>query len=740
MESNPAQPNELPVAQPTGGALAYPQGLPVGMPPMDELDGGGGFNIMGLVHSLRRQLIPALGLGLVVASLIALALWFVIPVTYTAEAVLRVNRDLSEGTASDYMIYKETQGSLIKSTFVLNSALRDIDINQLPMVLTDTYGRKRKRPVAWLQGALSVQPDETELLWVRLDGRNKEQTEKILNRVVSAYEQEIVNRERVEKIDTLNKLRKRYTILFDSIRKKSDEINQLAQQLGSPDSNVVARQQSLKFNELNNAQRELDHAKRLLNEAQDQYLLLDTERQLGTNPSEYQILDLLEQDARYFELSRTIDQYKDEVEREASYYRDGSPQITALQQEISRLERKRETMAQEMRPRIIERIRQSNGVSPQAIQRQLALQRQQIINYRNQAQRALANYEQKLEEVEKYGGNSGDLEARMDDLTAMRRDMQTVRGDIQELEIELDGPRRVSVMQQANISKDSNWKAKLIQIAGGWVISLIGVVVAVAYFDYLGQKVNGEEDVTKTVRVIGTLPSNERGLFGGKKSIDEAMRIAIDSLRTAIIYNRNHATQCVMVTSATGQEGRSTVASQLAVSLARAGKTTLLVDADFRNPQQHNIFGVQTENGLSEMLRGELTSDQAIVATAVENVWLISPGRCDQRALQGLSGEQAKVVFQDFRDRFDNIVIDGSPVLTSPDALLLGQHADSALLSVRRDVSQTPKVNAAVDRLASVGIPLLGAVVNGSNVEVRGVAAIAVDTEAEEQQPALTNA
>ncbi len=740
MESNPAQSNDLPVAQPTGGALAYPQGLPVGMPPMEELDGGGGFSIMGLVHSLRRQLIPALGLGLVVASLIALALWFVIPVTYTAEAVLRVNRDLSKGNASDYMIYKETQGSLIKSTFVLNSALRDIDINQLPMVLTDSYGRKRKRPVAWLQGALSVQPDETELLWVRLNGRHKEHTEKILNRVVSAYEQEIVNRERVEKIDTLNKLRKRYTILFDSIRKKSDEINQLAQQLGSPDSNVVARQQSLKFNELNNAQRELDHAKRMLNEAQDQYLLLDTERQLGTNPSEYQIMDLLEQDARYFELVRTIDQYKDEVEREASYYKDGSPQITALQQEIARLERKRESMAQEMRPRIIERIRQSNGVSPQAIQRQLALQRQQIINYRNQAQRALANYELKLEEVEKYGGNSGDLEARMDDLTAMRRDMQTVRGDIQELEIELDGPRRVSVMQQANISKDSNWKAKIVQIAGGWVISLVGVIIAVAYFDYLGQKVNGEEDVTKTVRVIGTLPSNERGLFGGKKSIDEAMRIAIDSLRTAIIYNRNHATQCVMVTSATGQEGRSTVASQLAVSMARAGKTTLLVDADFRNPQQHNIFGVQTENGLSEMLRGEMTSDQAIVATAVENVWLISPGRCDQRALQGLSGEQAKLVFQDFRDRFDNIVIDGSPVLTSPDALLLGQHADSALLSVRRDVSQTPKVNAAVDRLSSVGIPLLGAVVNGSSVEVRGVGAISVDTESEEQQPALTNA
>ncbi len=742
MESTAAQPvTDLPVAQANAGALAYPQGVPMGMPPVEDLEGGDGFSIMGLVHSLRRQLLPAFGFGLVVASLIALGLWYSIPVSYTAESVLRVNRELSKGNASDYMIYKETQASLIKSNFVLRTALRDIEINQLPMVLTDAYGRRRERPEAWLASALAVSPDETELLWVRMRGRHKEHTELILNNVLKAYQHEIVNKERMEKSTTLAKLRTRYTQLFDSIKKKSDEISALAEQLGVTDNSAVAHQQAMKVNELNQAQRELDRIRMSLNEAQDQYRLLQVEAQLGTsNPTEFQILDMLEQDARFFELTATIDQYKDEVEQLQGLVQPGSTQLLGLQQEIVRLERKRERMSAEIRPRIIARLKQENGVSPQALQRQLALQRQQVINYRGQAERATAIVDQRLEEVKKYGGTSGDLEARMDDLAAQRRDMQIVRADMQALEIELDGPERVSIIQPATISQDSNWKSKIIQIAGGWVMSLVGCIIAIAYWDYLGKRVNGEEDVTRAVRVVGTLPSNQRGIFGGKRPIDEAMKVAIDSIRTAILYNRNHPTQCVMITSATGHEGRSTVASQLAVSMARSGKTTLLVDADFRNPQQHSIFGVHPSGGLGEMLRGEQTSDQAIVATAIENVWLLGAGRCDQRALQGLTADQAKAIFQDFRDRFDVIIIDASPVLTSPDALLIGQHADCAMLSVRRDISQTPKVNAAVDRLQSVGVPLLGAVVNGSSVEVRSGNTPIAAPESEEEKPALANA
>jgi capsular exopolysaccharide synthesis family protein len=639
------------------------------------------------------------------------------------------------------MIYKETQGSLIKSTFVLNSALRDNEINQLPMVLHDGFGRKRERPVSWLAGAISVLPGETELMLVTMSGRNKEHTMVILDKVLQKYEAEIVNKERIEKVETLTKLRSRNRLLFEAIKKKTDEISNLARELGATDNRVIQQEQQLKIGQLNQAQREVELQRRRLIDAQDKFRLLIVESQLGTGtPSEYRIQDELEKDARYYQIGLRIDQYKDEVEQMSGFVRPNSAQLQELQQEIARLERKRLTLASEMRPRVVARIKSESGISPADLQRELALQRQQIINYQGQVRIGMAVYQEKLTELGKYGGSSGDLAARSNDLTALHRDMAAIRGDMRVLEIELDGPKRVTVIQPANVPRDSNWMSRIIQVAGGWMLCMCGVIAATAYWDYLSKKVNGEEDLTRSARVIGTLPAIQRGLFGGRGPIEEAMRVSIDGIRTAILYNRDHATQCVMVTSATGQEGRSTVASQLAVSMARAGKTTLLVDADLRNPQQHAVFGIQPHGGLSEMLRGEQTSDQAIAATSVENVWLLSAGRCDQTALQGLASDHGKGIFQDFRDRFDVIIIDASPVLTSPDALLIGLYADSAVLSVRRDVSQLPKVNAAADRLASVGIPVLGAVVNGSNVELRSGEQSITAPVATEEQPALTNA
>lgn len=731
---------DLPVSQ-SNSALTYPAGLPLGAPQLDDMDSSDGFSIVGLAHSLRRQWLPAVGVGLVISSLLAMLLYFLIPVNYTAEAILRVNRELSQGNSNDYMIYKETQGSLIKSTFVLNSALRDNEINQLPMVLTDGFGRKRERPVSWLGGAISVVPDETELMLVTMSGRHKEHTEKILDKVLEKYRTEIVNKERIEKVETLRKLRTRHRQLFENIRKKTDEISELARTLGATDNKVIEQEQQLKITQLNQLQRQVEGQQQRLADAQDKYRLLVVESQLGTGaPSEYRIQDELDRDPRYFQLGIRIDEFKDEVEQMSAFVRPNATELQQLQQEIARLERKRSALASELRPRVIARIKAETGASPSELQRQIALQRQQIVNYQGQVQRGIALYDEKLAEVGKYGGSTGDLAARQNDLTALHRDMVAVRTDMRVLEIELDGPQRVSVIQQAHVSKDSNWMSRIVQVAGGWMLSMFGVIAAIAYWDYLGKKVNGEDDLTRSTRVIGTLPAIQRGIFGGKAPIEEAMRVSIDGIRTAILYNREQANQCVMVTSATGHEGRSTVASQLAVSMARAGKTTLLIDADLRNPQQHMMFSIQPHGGLSEMLRGEQTSDQAIAATAVENVWLLSAGRCDQTALQGLTGDQAKGIFEDFRDRFDVIIVDSSPVLTSPDALLIGLYTDAAVISVRRDVSQLPKVNAAADRLASVGIPVLGAVVNGSNVELRSGEQSLIGASAPEEQAALTDA
>ena len=174
-----------------------------------------------------------------------------------------------------------------------------------------------------------------------------------------------------------------------------------------------------------------------------------------------------------------------------------------------------------------------------------------------------------------------------------------------------------------------------------------------------------------------------------------------------------------MITSAVGQEGKSTVASQLAVSLARSGLRTVLVDGDVRKPSQHAVFGLPPDRGLCDVLRNQAELQSVVQATPAENLWILPAGRCDQVAFQALAGPALAGLMQQLKDQFDFVVVDSGPVLTGPESMIFGQHVDGAVISTRRDISQLPKVEDAYSRLRSVGIPVIGTVVNGIAAETR---------------------
>ncbi len=195
---------------------------------------------------------------------------------------------------------------------------------------------------------------------------------------------------------------------------------------------------------------------------------------------------------------------------------------------------------------------------------------------------------------------------------------------------------------------------------------------------------------------------------------------SIDSIRTMLLQqSRDVAHQIIMITSAGDREGKTTVASHLAASLARSGRRTLLIDGDLRSPTAHLVFGAAGDPGLCEVLRGEAEFAAALQPTSVDGLMLIAGGQCDYTAVAALSKDVLADLLHKAREQFEFIVIDASPVLTYADAMLLGSHADAAVISVRRDVSRIHKVNDARDRMESVGIRVLGAVVNGITENVR---------------------
>jgi polysaccharide biosynthesis transport protein len=101
--------------------------------------------------------------------------------------------------------------------------------------------------------------------------------------------------------------------------------------------------------------------------------------------------------------------------------------------------------------------------------------------------------------------------------------------------------------------------------------------------------------------------------------------------------------------------------------------------------------------------------------TAIDELKVVTGGICDQQTIRALSQGCLGSLFAQFREQFDFVIVDSSPILPVADALIVAQQADAVLFSIFRDKSSKTKVSAAVQRLQCLGVPILGAVVTGGH-------------------------
>jgi capsular exopolysaccharide synthesis family protein len=233
----------------------------------------------------------------------------------------------------------------------------------------------------------------------------------------------------------------------------------------------------------------------------------------------------------------------------------------------------------------------------------------------------------------------------------------------------------------------------------------------IALLEFRARRIQTSDEVTGLgLRVVGGVPT-----LAQRRKDEHGFAESIDGIRTLLLRNASvDASRVVMVTSAVHGEGKTTLASQLAGSLARAGRKTLLIDCDLRRPALHQLFEVPQQPGFSEVLLREVHIAEATRATPIDNLWLIPAGDWDSEVMQALTKDRGvDELFDKLKGEYDFIILDSHPVLSASDSLVIGQHADAVLLSLLKDVSQAPRVYAAGQRMSSLGIRVLGSVVHG---------------------------
>lgn len=196
---------------------------------------------------------------------------------------------------------------------------------------------------------------------------------------------------------------------------------------------------------------------------------------------------------------------------------------------------------------------------------------------------------------------------------------------------------------------------------------------------------------------------------------------AYRSVRTALYFNtQGIGHQVIQVTSPNMADGKSTLAANLAVSIAQSGKKTIIIDADCRRPRIHKVFAVPHDTGLASVIAGQADLTSAIKPTAIPNLSVLPCGPRPANPAELLTSPRFKELLDIIRAQYDYVIVDTPPLLVVTDPCVVAPRVDGVVLAIRVTKNGRPFAERAKEILTSLGANCLGVVVNGLGGQAGG--------------------
>jgi len=271
-----------------------------------------------------------------------------------------------------------------------------------------------------------------------------------------------------------------------------------------------------------------------------------------------------------------------------------------------------------------------------------------------------------------------------------------------------------------------------------------GIAVLVQSFD---NTIKSQEDLERTVGLsfLGLIPSisvDQKNLppalatgenpkngtpaskdiyvwLNPKSSVAECCR----SIRTNLLFmTPDRPARTLLITSASPQEGKTTVAVNLAISLAQSGLSVLLVDTDMRRPRLHKAFGIpSSEDGLSKAVVGECDVFSVVRETVVPNLSLLPCGACPPNPAELLHSERFKRIIADLSARYDRVIFDSPPIAAVTDPVILARLTDGTVFVAKAGRTGRDTLAQARRQLTVDGrVNILGCIINDLDMSKQG--------------------
>jgi protein-tyrosine kinase len=218
---------------------------------------------------------------------------------------------------------------------------------------------------------------------------------------------------------------------------------------------------------------------------------------------------------------------------------------------------------------------------------------------------------------------------------------------------------------------------------------------------------NGKKQQTSSVRSLITK-------IEPQSPISEQYRAIRTNLQFASIDKQ---LRTILITSANPSEGKSTTIANLAIVLAQQGNRVLLVDADLRKPSVHYTFRCQNTMGLTSVLTKQVTLDEAITSSEVENLTILTSGPIPPNPSELLGSKAMELLLKSADVAYDFILLDTPPVLAVTDAQLVANLCDGVILVISSGKTEVEQGVMATEILKRSKAKILGAVLNQKDIK-----------------------
>ncbi len=650
---------------------------------------------------MRYRWLPASGAALGVALVVGFATWILAPqpalkyqaiglLTLDSKAPVLLTAESYNG--NEFPSYRRTQIDLLKSRAILVPAV------QKPLVAEylSAHAQDPEQVVRYLAANLKIEfgvPEwPSEVLRVTLQGEDPEQTVLLVNAIQETFLEKSIENSKQRQASRLASLKQSYQESLKELQAKHARFLTAAEEMGPvslADAQIAAMQ-------LADYQKELSRLELAKLRAQSRGKMHTVMKPPQVTP---EMLDSwVEKDRQVKELHKRVDAINDDMQR-----------IRAIAVQPESLEEYRELVGlmrlaqdalnsrrNEMRPKIEQRLLQiardsvvddeNDGPDEQTLTRQAELLAQRTA-VQAQKVRELSDKRRRFELVQSEQLQSA--KAAVDGLDASNR---ALKEKIDFLELEKNAPPRVHGIGDvaAEPSNEDDGLKRVRNVGFASLLAAAFTVVGFGWWEFQSQRVRASGDIAGRlgIRLVGTLPSLNGWRLPAPKlyrtvsdlAARDRMQDSVDSVATLLTHEMDAAgARVLLVTSALEHEGKTTLAADLAASFARNGRKTLLIDSDLVRPSLHERFGFPLTPGLSEALWKQTAPDAGVRNLTMPNLSLLTAGRSDPQVMLALGRDAMEPLLKHFREEFELIVIDSSPVLPLAHAMRISKHVDAAV-------------------------------------------------------------